>query len=85
VEQALFAEKERADVTLNSIGDAVVSTDVAGNITYLNLAAERMTGWSRDDASGRPLAEVFHIVDGATRETARDPMHLAVLQNKPWA
>src|SRR4030065_194454 len=44
-EEALFIEKERAQVTLNSIGDAVISTDIAGNVTYLNGVAERMTGW----------------------------------------
>jgi CheY-like chemotaxis protein len=57
-EDALFAEKERAQVTLNSIGDAVLSTDVEGNVTYLNLVAESMTGWSREEALGRPLSEV---------------------------
>jgi diguanylate cyclase (GGDEF)-like protein/PAS domain S-box-containing protein len=82
VEDALFLERERALVTLNSIGDAVLCTDVAGTITYLNLVAETMTGWSRDDAIGRPLAEVFQILDGATRETARDPMEMAVEQNR---
>ena len=68
-EEAFFVEKERAQVTLNSIGDAVLSTDIAGNVTYLNLVAERMTGWSREEASGRPIAEVFQIIDGATART----------------
>jgi PAS domain-containing protein len=52
---ALFPERERAEVTLASIGDAVISTDVEGNITYLNRVAESMTGWSRQEAAGRPL------------------------------
>src|SRR6202521_5577 len=82
VEDALFVEKERAVVTLNSIGDAVLCTDVSGNITYLNLVAETMTGWRRDEAIGRPLAEVFKIVDGETRMTARDPMEMAVDENR---
>ena len=82
VEDALFVEKERAVVTLNSIGDAVLCTDISGNITYLNLVAETMTGWSRKEAIGKPLAEVFQIVDGATRKTARDPMEMAVEQNR---
>lgn len=55
-EEALFVERERAQVTLNSIGDAVISADIASNVTYLNLVAERMTGWSREEATGRPAA-----------------------------
>ena len=83
VEDALFLEKERAQVTLNSIGDAVISTDISGNITYLNQVAERMTGWSGAEASGRPFAEVFQIIEGVTREPAHNPMQLAVEQNQP--
>ncbi|MEF8724842.1 MAG: diguanylate cyclase [Candidatus Accumulibacter delftensis] len=55
----MFEEKERAQVTLNSIGDAVLTTDLAGNVSYLNLVAEAMTGWSSEEALGRPLSEVF--------------------------
>ena len=82
VEDALFLEKERAQVTLNSIGDAVISTDISGNITYLNQVAERMTGWSGEEASGRPFGEVFQIIEGVTREPACNPMQLAVTQNQ---
>jgi len=82
VDEALYVEKERAVVTLNSIGDAVLCTDISGNITYLNLVAETMTGWCREEATGRPLAEVFRIIDGATRQTSRDPMEMAVEQNR---
>src|SRR3984957_11604004 len=53
--QELFIEKDRAQVTLNSIGDAVLSTDILGNVMYLNVVAERMTGWSRKEAVGHPL------------------------------
>lgn len=81
-DEALFMEKERAQVTLNSIGDAVLSTDIAGNVTYLNQVAEAMTGWSCQEAIGRPLAEVFQIIDGATREIAPNPMAQAVLEDK---
>jgi diguanylate cyclase (GGDEF)-like protein/PAS domain S-box-containing protein len=81
-EDALFVEKERAQVTLNSIGDAVLCTDSSGNITYLNIVAEKMTGWSREEASGRPLADVFQIIDGVTRQPAQNPMDTAVAQNK---
>jgi diguanylate cyclase (GGDEF)-like protein/PAS domain S-box-containing protein len=82
VEDALYAERERAVVTLNSIGDAVLCTDISGNVTYLNLVAETMTGWCRDEAKGKPLAEVFRIIDGSTRMAARDPMEMAVEQNR---
>jgi diguanylate cyclase (GGDEF)-like protein/PAS domain S-box-containing protein len=78
----LFLEKERAQVTLNSIGDAVLSTDVAGNVTYLNVIAERMTGWSRKEAAGHPLNDVFQIIDGATHEPAPNPMESAIQRNK---
>jgi len=82
VEDALYFEKERAVVTLNSIGDAVLCTGISGNITYLNLVAEAMTGWRREEATGKPLAEVFRIIDGHTRKTARDPMEMAVEENR---
>jgi diguanylate cyclase (GGDEF)-like protein/PAS domain S-box-containing protein len=82
VEDALYVEKERAVVTLNSIGDAVLCTNILGTITYLNLVAETMTGWKREEATGKPLAEVFRIIDGATRKTSRDPMEMAVEQNR---
>jgi len=68
-------------VTLNSIGDAVLCTNISGNVTYLNIVAEKMTGWLRVEAIGKPLAEVFRIIDGDTRQTARDPMEMAVEQN----
>ena len=82
IEDALYVEKERAVVTLNSIGDAVLCTNISGHITYLNLAAEAMTGWGREEAIGRPLAKVFRIIDGSTRDTARDPMEMAIEQNR---
>jgi diguanylate cyclase (GGDEF)-like protein/PAS domain S-box-containing protein len=67
-----------AQVTLDSIGDAVLSTDLAGNITYLNPVAERMTGWSASEAVGRPLREVMRIIDADSREPARDPLTMAM-------
>ncbi len=78
LEEALFAEKERAQVSLKSIGDAVVCTDIAGRITFLNLVAEKATGWSFGEAAGRPMAEVLRILDGMSREISRNPMPLAV-------
>ncbi|MBT9520459.1 MAG: EAL domain-containing protein [Dechloromonas sp.] len=81
-EDALFEEKERAQVTLNSIGDAVLTTNLPGNVTYLNQVAEMMTGWSCQNAIGRPLSEVFGIVDGTTREVAPNPAQRAISENR---
>src|ERR1700722_8819258 len=80
--QELFAEKERAQVTLNSIGDAVLSTDVFGNVTYLNVIAEHMTGWSHKEATGHPLCDVFQIIDGASHKPSANPLELAVRENR---
>jgi diguanylate cyclase (GGDEF)-like protein/PAS domain S-box-containing protein len=80
--EALFMEKERAQVTLNSIGDAVISTDVAGDVTYLNQVAEHMTGWTSAEALGRSFGEVFHIVDSTKPERTVNPMAVAIQQNK---
>jgi diguanylate cyclase (GGDEF)-like protein/PAS domain S-box-containing protein len=82
MEEALFVEKERAQVTLNCIGDAVACTDISGNISFLNLVAEKMTGWSLEAAHGLPIAEVFNILDAATRETIEDPMAMALGQDR---
>lgn len=73
-ENALFAEKERLAVTLKSIGDGVITTDVNGNITLLNKMAEKLTGWPLAEATGRPLSEVFHIVNEQTRERCENPV-----------
>jgi diguanylate cyclase (GGDEF)-like protein/PAS domain S-box-containing protein len=80
--QELFIEKERAQVTLNSIGDAVLSTDMSGNVTYLNAVAEHMTGWPQKEAVGHPLSDVFQIIDGTTHKPSPDPMKSAVQQNR---
>src|SRR6202161_551676 len=81
-EEALYLEKERAQVTLNSIGDAVVCTDISGNITFLNLVAEKMTGWPLEEAAGRAVADVLRILDASTRETIPNPMEMAIGQNQ---
>jgi diguanylate cyclase (GGDEF)-like protein/PAS domain S-box-containing protein len=80
--EALLVESERAQVTLDAIGDAVISIDVAGNITYLNRVAESMTGWSRQEAADKPLREVLRIIDGDSREPALDPLAMAIRHNK---
>jgi diguanylate cyclase (GGDEF)-like protein/PAS domain S-box-containing protein len=77
-------DAEQAEVTLDSIADAIVSSDNAGNVTYLNSAAEALTGWSRSEATGRPVGEVLQIVDGSTREPlTRNPLRLAIERNEP--
>jgi len=81
VTEALFVEKERAQVTLNSIGDAVISTDVEGRVSYLNKVAERLTGWTSKEAIDRPLEEVFQIIDADTRSTIPNPMAKATEEN----
>jgi diguanylate cyclase (GGDEF)-like protein/PAS domain S-box-containing protein len=80
LEEALFAEKERAQVTLNSIGDAVICTDIAGNVTFLNVVAEKLTGWTRHAAAGRPLVEVFRVMDAACSEIASNRLAAPVIQ-----
>ncbi|WP_254508733.1 hybrid sensor histidine kinase/response regulator [Anatilimnocola floriformis] len=72
-ERDLDEQRERLRTTLASIGDAVISTDVDGNVVYLNSVAERLTGWSNQDAFGRPLEYVFKIVNETTREKVENP------------
>jgi diguanylate cyclase (GGDEF)-like protein/PAS domain S-box-containing protein len=81
--EALFREKERAQVTLNSIGDAVVSTDIAGNVTFLNPIARDMTGWSAEEAIGRPFEEVFRILDVSSGNRVANPMLLVIQEDQP--
>jgi diguanylate cyclase (GGDEF)-like protein/PAS domain S-box-containing protein len=83
--EALFEEKERAQVTLNSIGDAVVSTDVSGRITYLNVVAEDLTGWSQHEAVGHPLEDVLRIIDATTRQATQNSTMLAIRDDKALA
>ena len=78
----LFREKERAQVTLDSIGDAVVCTDVSGNVTFLNPIAEALTGWPADEAVGRPFIQVFRIIDVLNHRRAIDPMASVIKANK---
>lgn len=75
--EALSRERERARVTLESIGDAVISTDAAGRVTYLNAVAEDLTGWSREDAFGKPFDRVFRVIDTDTGQ-ARNPADRAM-------
>ena len=80
VEEALFVEKARLVITLNSISDAVVGTNLQGNVDYLNSAAEDMTGWKLDEAQGKPIDSVMCLVNGTTREPVANPI-LKVLKD----
>jgi len=73
-EEALRRSEESLAVTLRSIGDAVLATDTEGRITRLNPVAEKLTGWTQAEAQGRPVAEVFHIINEATRQPAVIPV-----------
>ncbi len=74
LENSLFAEKELAQVTLKSIGDAVITTDAQTNIRYFNPAAERLTGWTENETEGMPLAQVFTIINEVTRKPVENPI-----------
>ena len=82
MEEALYVEKERAEVTLKSIGDAIICTDISGNITFLNLVAEKMTGWTQQEAAGKPMAEVLQILDATSGETTPNPIEMALGQER---
>ncbi len=74
LEEAARVEQEWLQTTLHSIGDAVIATDPRGVVTFLNPVAERLTGWRHDEAAGRPLDEVFPIVNEITRAPVENPV-----------
>ena len=82
MEEALFLEHERLDVTLQSIGDAVLTTDVNGRIEYLNPIAEAMTGWTTEAAKGLPMQEVFRVLNDSTRKSVANPLEEAIRENR---
>ena len=78
----LAEDRSLLSVTLESIGDAVITTNARGQITWLNPVAERLTGWTSLEAIGRALAQVFHIVDEKTREPESDPVKSCLEQGR---
>jgi len=80
--EALHQEKERAQVTLRSIGDGVITTDLNGNVEYMNTVAEQATGWKLEDARGNPMPEVLNILDEKTLESPPSPATLCLQQGK---
>ena len=77
-EAALTEEKERLAITLRSIGDGVITTDIKGKITLLNKVAEKLSGWSQQDAIGKPLTEVFNIFNETTRLPVENPVQQVI-------
>ena len=82
-EQEFYAEKERAEVTLQSIADAVITTDRDGTIDYINPVAETMTGWPSDEACGRNVTEIVKLVKDDGRQPVDDPVSLALASGDP--
>jgi diguanylate cyclase len=78
----LARQHELLRVTLHSIGDAVITTDAQGLVTWLNPVAERMTGWPSAEAQGRPIAQVFHIVNEETRAPNESPVDACLQKGK---
>ena len=80
--EALFQAKETAELTLNAMDDAVIRIDLAGNISYLNAAAERLTGWLRAQAEQQAATVVLPLVDGLSRQPLANPMLAAIAANR---
>ena len=81
-EDALFREKESAQITLQSIGDGVITTDAKCNVEYVNPVAEELTGWKVDDASGRPIDEIFRGFHEETCEPLENPLAVAIRRDR---
>jgi two-component system, sensor histidine kinase and response regulator len=79
-EEALQESEQRYATTLSSIGDAVIATDIEGNVTFMNAVAEELTGWTLAEASRKPAKAVFNIINEHTRQKVEDPV-TKVLEN----
>ncbi len=79
---ALIENEENLRITLNSIGDAVISTDLKGKITRMNPVAENLTGWSLEEARGKAISTVFKIVNSKTRKSAKNPVNAVLKTGK---
>lgn len=81
-EEAIFNAKERAQVTLDSIGDAVMTTDADGRVDYLNPAAEALTGWPLMEACGKRPDEMFQLINETSGATVRTPLHACLREGR---
>jgi diguanylate cyclase (GGDEF)-like protein/PAS domain S-box-containing protein len=82
VTRALFEQKERAEVTLRSIGDGVITTDADARVEFLNPVAEQLSGWSLSDVRNRPLTEFLNLLDAASGESVAAPVSQALAENR---
>ncbi|MGK7889506.1 MAG: PAS domain S-box protein [Leptolyngbyaceae cyanobacterium] len=82
MEAELFQEKEFAEITLNSIGDGILTTDASGQITYLNPTGEQLLGWHHQDIMGQPAADVLNRVHEVTREAVICPIQQVLQAEK---
>ena len=82
-EEALFREKESAQITLQSIGDGVITTDANSVIDYINPVAEQLTGWRLEDAMGKPVEEVFRAFHEETCEPLENPLSVSIRRSRP--
>ncbi len=80
--EALFEQKERAEVTLHSIGDAVITTDARANVEFLNPMAETLSGWALAKAKGRPLSDILQLVDAMTGQPVSSAIAQALAENR---
>lgn len=78
LEKSLEKEKEKLRITIASIGDGVISTDLNGNVTIFNRVAEELTGWTQEEALGRPMGEVFNIINEDTRVKCENPIQKVI-------
>jgi diguanylate cyclase (GGDEF)-like protein/PAS domain S-box-containing protein len=79
---AILFESEAANVTLDSMGEAVLRTDIHANVTYLNRTAEKMTGWTREEALGRPVADVLRFIDAVSGTVAGSPVEIMLQEDQ---
>lgn len=75
-------EKDNLTITINSIGDGVIATDYDGNVVLMNPVAEKLTGWKLNEAFGKPLSSIFHIINAFTRQAVENPVNRVIQTGK---
>ena len=81
-EEKLSSERERLAVTLRCIGDGVITTDIEGRVVLMNKVSEALTGWPQEDAKGRPIAEILHLIDETSRTIQDNPVEILLKSGK---